>query len=48
MVIFLNKLENYVATIELILAGDENFTPNNTIEIFSAVYNFIRSSQHFN
>jgi len=39
---------NYVVTIELILAGDENLTTNHTIEIFSAVYNFIRSSQHFN
>ena len=33
---------NYVVTIELILAGDEN------IEIFSVVYSFIRSTQRFN
>jgi hypothetical protein len=32
-----NKLKNYVVTIELILAGDENLTPNQNIEIFSAV-----------
>ena len=45
--ILFNKLENYVATIELILAGDENLTPNKNIEIFSAVYSFIRSTQRF-
>jgi hypothetical protein len=39
--ILLNKLKNYVVTIELILAGDENLTPNQNIEIFSAVYSFI-------
>jgi hypothetical protein len=44
----LNKLKNYVVTIELILAGDENLTPNQNIEIFSAVYSFIRSTQCFN
>ena len=43
--ILLNKLKNYVVTIELILAGDENLTPNQNIEIFSAVYSFIRSTQ---
>jgi hypothetical protein len=48
MAIFFNKLENYVATIELILAGDDNVTPNHNIEIFSAVYSFIRSGNHFN
>jgi hypothetical protein len=48
MAIFFNKLKNYVATIELILAGDENVTPNHNIEICSAVYSFIKSSQHFN
>jgi hypothetical protein len=37
-----NKLENYIVTIELILAGDENLTPNQNIEIFSAVYSFIK------
>jgi hypothetical protein len=36
--ILLNKLKNYVVTIELILAGDENLTPNQNTEIFSAVY----------
>jgi hypothetical protein len=43
--ILLNKLKNYVVTIELILAGDENLTPNQNIEIFSAVYSFIRSTR---
>ena len=43
-----NKLKNYVVTIELILAGDENLIPNQNIEIFSAVYSFIRSTQRFN
>jgi hypothetical protein len=43
-VILFNKLENYVVTIELILAGDENLTPNQNIEIISAVYSFIRST----
>jgi hypothetical protein len=43
-----NKLKNYVVTIELILAGDENLTPNQNIEIFSVVYSFIRSTQRFN
>jgi hypothetical protein len=42
-----NKLKNYVVTIELILAGDENLTPNQNIEIFSAVYSFIRSTHRF-
>ena len=46
--ILLNKLKNYVVTIELILAGDENLTPNQNIEIFSAVYSIIRSTHHFN
>jgi hypothetical protein len=46
--ILFNKLENYVATIELILAGDENQTPNQNIAIFSAMYSFIRSTQRFN
>ena len=32
--ILLNKLKNYVVTIELILAGDENLTPYQNIEIF--------------
>jgi hypothetical protein len=32
--------KNYVVTIELILAGDENLTPNQNIEIFSAVYSY--------
>jgi hypothetical protein len=36
--ILFNKLKNYVVTIELILAGDENLTPNQNIEIFSVVY----------
>ena len=44
--ILFNKLENYMVTIELMLAGDENLTPNQNIEIFSAVYSFIRSTQH--
>ena len=35
--ILFNKLKNYVVTIELILAGDENLTPNQSIEIFSAL-----------
>ena len=35
-------LENCIVTIELILAGDENLTPNQNIEIFSAVYSFIK------
>ena len=47
-VILFNKLKNYVVTIELILAGDENLTPNQTIEIFSVVCSFIRSTQRFN
>jgi len=46
--ILFNKLENYIVTIESILAGDENLTPNQSIEIFSAVYSFIRSTQRFN
>ena len=46
--ILLNKLKNYVFTIELILAVDENLTPNQNIEIFSAVYSFIRSTQRVN
>jgi hypothetical protein len=33
--ILFNKLEDYVVTIELILTGDENLTPNQNIEIFS-------------
>ena len=37
----------YILT-ELILAGDENLTPNQNIEIFSVVYSFIRSTQRFN
>jgi len=41
-------LLSYLVTIELILAGDENLTPNQNIEIFSAVYSFIRSTQRFN
>ena len=45
--ILLNKLKNYVITIELILAGNENLTPNQNIGIFSAVYSFIRSIQRF-
>jgi hypothetical protein len=32
--ILFNKLENYVVTTELILAGDENMTPHQNIEIF--------------
>jgi hypothetical protein len=43
-----NKIKNYVITIELILAGDENLTPNQNIEIFSAVYSFIRSTNDDN
>ena len=35
MAILYNKLKNYIVTIELILAGDENLTPNQNIEIFS-------------
>jgi hypothetical protein len=31
-----------------LVAGDENLTPNQNIEIFSAVYSFIRSTQSFN
>jgi hypothetical protein len=46
--ILFDKLENYIVTIELILAGDENLPPNQNIEIFSAVYSFIRSTQRFN
>jgi hypothetical protein len=46
--ILFNKLENYVLTIELILAGDKNLTPNQNIEIFSVVYSFISSTQLFN
>ena len=46
--ILFNKLEYYVVTIELILAGNENLTPNQNIEILSAVYSFIRSTQRFN
>ena len=46
--ILFNKLENYVLKIELTLAGDENLTPNQNIEIFSAVYSFIRSTLRFN
>jgi hypothetical protein len=38
---------DYIVTIELILVGDENLTPNQNIEIFSAVYSFIRSTQRF-
>jgi hypothetical protein len=36
--ILLNKLKDYVVTIELIFSVDENLTPNQNIEIFSAVY----------
>jgi hypothetical protein len=46
--ILFDKLENYTVTIELILAGDENLPLNQNIEIFSAVYSFIRSTQRFN
>jgi hypothetical protein len=46
--ILFDKLKDYIVTIELILAGDENLTPNQNIEIFSAVYSFIRSTQSFN
>ena len=46
--ILFNKLKNYIVTIELILAGDENLTTNQNIEIFSAVYSFIRSTHRFN
>jgi hypothetical protein len=46
--ISLNIFYLHVFTIELILAGDENLTPNQHIEIFSAVYSFIRSTQRFN
>ena len=38
---------DYIVTIELILVGDENLTANQNIEIFSAVYSFIRSTQRF-
>ena len=38
------ELKNYVVTIELILAGDANLTPNQNIEIFSAVYSFIKKT----
>ena len=31
----IKKSDNYVVTIKLILAGDENLTPNQNIEIFS-------------
>jgi hypothetical protein len=46
----INKSENYVVTIKLILAGDENLTTNQNIEIFSdqisknytiALFNFL-------
>jgi hypothetical protein len=30
----------------LILAGDENLTPEQNTEVFSAVYSYIRSTQH--
>jgi hypothetical protein len=44
----LSLLQRYKqVTIELILAGDENLTPNQNIEIFSVVYSFIRSTQRF-
>ena len=46
--ILFNELKNYVVTIELILAGDENLTPNQNIEILSVVYSFIRNTQRFN
>ena len=45
--LLLNKLKNYVITIELILAGNENLPPNQNIGIFSAVYSFIRSTYRF-
>jgi hypothetical protein len=35
-------------TIELIIAGDENLIANQNIEIFSAVYSFIRITHRFN
>ena len=31
--ILFNKLKNYIVTIELILAGDENLTPNQNISV---------------
>jgi hypothetical protein len=46
--ILCSKLENDVLTIELILAGDDNLTPEQNIDIFSAVYFIIRRTQHFN
>jgi hypothetical protein len=48
MAILYNKLKNYIVTIELILAGDENLTPKQYIDIFSVVYSFIRSTHRFN
>ena len=45
--ILFNKLENDVVPIELILAGDEDQTSNQTIELVSAVYSFIRSTHRF-
>jgi hypothetical protein len=48
MAILFDKLKDYIVTIELILAGDENLTPNQSIEMFSAVYSFnMRQVQPF-
>ena len=46
--ILLNKLKNYVITIELILAGNENLTPNQNIEIFSDQISKNYTNVHFN
>ena len=45
--ILFNKFDNYIVTIELILAGDENLTPKQNIENLSVVYSFIKSTQRF-
>jgi hypothetical protein len=44
----INKSENYVVTIKLILAGDENLTPNQNIEIFSDQISKNYTTVHFN
>ena len=38
--ILFNKLENYVLTTELLLAGDEHLASEQNMEIFSAVLKF--------
>ena len=44
----INKSENYVVTIKLILAGDGNLTPNQNIEIFSDQISKNYTTVHFN